>query len=695
MKPLLVNQHLIKVIPHLFESLLEYNYSSNMIYIHCHKPNSAVEQKWYNYDEIFQIYLKKYIYPIDQKIIINFFSKETIKKFLDSEKETDSIHIRYIKNENDFEWHEVIMNRLDEDDIIFSSRNIHSEEKYKVLSRAVEKQYEYVVHIDIKTGSYVLYSSLATNEAYLPPAIGESYHKILIEYNYKNMDSETADLRKLALITESMKIPNVVKKLESADEYTFYAVLKENNKKRYKKASFRYLDEKKEKLLLSRVDVSEFINEKKISRLLLKNKAKYQERLTKYLDNMPIAYCTIKVLVDENNNPYDFVFVYCNKAHSELEGVEHGVLINKPFYKFFENADKKWLKYYYDTAFNGVSHTISEYSPEIDKHLLIYTHQPEKGICGCILQDISLKRNLEIEFDKTRERLKLLLKSATEAIFYYDPETKTLSPFIEEDIKYDSSVIEVENIPFGLAERNFIDKAYLKDFQKALLKLEKGKNEISFDFKGRLYPEEPLRWLNFTFFNYKELYTDQKKVLCFLKDIDLMKQHEESLRAEAERDPLTKLLNIKAGKRAVKNYIFSRQGSSLFNAMLIIDIDNFKIINDTLGHQKGDEVLKVFADVFNEVFRNTDIVYRLGGDEFIIFIKALKNPETALNKIMNRFFSTLKEKEINQHIQLECSVGIFAANKKHSYEDYYNQADKALYEVKRKTKNNYHIIIDK
>ncbi len=694
MEPLLVNPHLIKVMPHLFESLLEYNSSSNMIYFHCHKPNTSIEKKWYNYDEIFQIYLKKYIYPADQNLIISFFSKEGIKNFLNSGKESSSIHIRYIKNNTDFEWHEIFINKLDNDNLIFSNRNIHSEQKYKVLSRAVEKQFDYVVHIDIKNNSYVLYPSLVSNKAYLPPIIGENYHKVLEEYNYKAVDYESFTLDKLNSLIENMRIPNVVKRLETTDEYNIYVTTIENNEKRYKKLSFRYLNEKKEKLLLSRIDISEFINEKKISQLLLKNKAKYQERLTKYLDDMPIAYCTIKVLVDENNNPYDFVFVYCNKAHSELEGVEHGELIGKPFYKFFENADKKWLKYYYDTAFNGIAHTISEYSPEIGKHLLIYTHQPEKSVCGCILQDISSKRKLEIELDKTRERLKLLLKSATEAIFYYDPETKTLSPFIEDDIKYDSSVIEIENIPFGLIERDFVDKAYLEDFQKALLELENGKAEISFDFKGRLYTGEPLKWLNFTFFNYKELYTDQKKVLCFLRDVDLIKQREESLRTEAQRDPLTKLLNIKAGKNSVKNYIFSQKDSS-FNAMLIIDIDNFKTINDTLGHQKGDEVLKNFAEAFNEIFRNTDIIYRLGGDEFIIFIKRLKNPETVLNKIMDRFFIFLKEKETNQQVKLECSIGIFATNKKHSYEDYYAQADKALYEIKRKTKNNYHIIIDK
>lgn len=694
MKPLLINQHLIKVIPHLFESLLEYNYSGNMVYLHYHKLNTSIEKKWYKYDEIFQIYLKKYIYPADQNLIISFFSREGIQKFLASGKESTSIYIRYIKNNNDFEWHEIFINKLDEDNIIFSSRNMHSEQQHKILSKAVEKQYDYVAQIDIRNDSYVLYPSLTSEGTYLPPTIGENYQKALVEYNYKTIDHETIGLKKLESITENMQIPNIIKKLESADEYSLYVALRENGEKRYKKVSFRYLDEKKEKLLLSRIDISEFINKKKISQLLLKNKAKYQEKLIKYLDDMPIAYCTIKVLADENNNPYDFVFVYCNKAHSELEGVKHGELIGKPFYEFFKNTDRKWLKYYYDTAFNGVSHTISEYSPEIGKHLLIYTHQPEKGICGCILQDISSKRKLEIEFDKTKERLKLLLKSATEAIFYYDPKRKLLTPFIDDDIKYDSPTIEIENIPFGLVEKNFLDKAYIKDFQKALLELENGKTEISFDFKGRLYADEPLRWFNFTFFNYNELYTVQEKVLCFLRDIDLMKQHEESLRAEAERDPLTKLLNIKAGKNAVKNYILTHQ-SSLFKAMLIIDIDNFKIINDTLGHQKGDEVLKNFAEVFNEVFRNTDIIYRLGGDEFIIFLKDLKNPETALDKIMNRFFSHLKEKEINKHIQLECSIGIFVTNKNHSYEEYYNQADKALYQIKRKTKNNYHIIIDK
>lgn len=71
------------------------------------------------------------------------------------------------------------------------------------------------------------------------------------------------------------------------------------------------------------------------------------------------------------------------------------------------------------------------------------------------------------------------------------------------------------------------------------------------------------------------------------------------------------------------------------SAFIIIDLDNFKKINDSLGHLQGDEVLKQVANILKENFRKTDIIARLGGDEFIVFMKNIVQKENAIISLNN------------------------------------------------------------
>ena len=72
-------------------------------------------------------------------------------------------------------------------------------------------------------------------------------------------------------------------------------------------------------------------------------------------------------------------------AVRDVAGIPISEMINRSFYEVFENGDKKWLVTYADVALNGNKHTLTDYSPEIDKHLTIYCYQPIPGYCACIL----------------------------------------------------------------------------------------------------------------------------------------------------------------------------------------------------------------------------------------------------------------------------------------------------------------------
>ena len=84
---------------------------------------------------------------------------------------------------------------------------------------------------------------------------------------------------------------------------------------------------------------------------------------------MPLAFCVIELVFDEKGHGVDFVFRYCNEMMADVEGIPVSEMINRSFYEVFENGDKKWLVTYADVALNGNKRILTDYSPEIDKHL--------------------------------------------------------------------------------------------------------------------------------------------------------------------------------------------------------------------------------------------------------------------------------------------------------------------------------------
>lgn len=121
------------------------------------------------------------------------------------------------------------------------------------------------------------------------------------------------------------------------------------------------------------------------SQVLMNGKRGLEWAQFSILDNLPIAFCIIELVVDENKHGIDFIFRYCNKEMEVLEGKPISEMINKSFYEIFKDGDQKWLVIYADVAVNGVTKVIEDYSPEIGAKLKIYCYQPKPNFCACAL----------------------------------------------------------------------------------------------------------------------------------------------------------------------------------------------------------------------------------------------------------------------------------------------------------------------
>lgn len=159
------------------------------------------------------------------------------------------------------------------------------------------------------------------------------------------------------------------------------------------------------------------------------------------------------------------------------------------------------------------------------------------------------------------------------------------------------------------------------------------------------------------------------------------------LREKADTDLLTGLSNKLATERKIKEYMQKYPNS--LGMMFVLDIDNFKKINDTMGHAFGDEVLRSLGKQVSSVFRVTDIVGRSGGDEFTIFLKFLKDDANTL-KEAQKLVNFFKDFVAGEYVKYSATASIGAAvfpTHGSDFETLYKSADKALYKAKQRGKN--------
>ena len=180
------------------------------------------------------------------------------------------------------------------------------------------------------------------------------------------------------------------------------------------------------------------------------------------------------------------------------------------------------------------------------------------------------------------------------------------------------------------------------------------------------------------------------RIVGIIINIDAEKQAEQLLQDRADRDALTKLLNKDAGRKQIEEYLAQfPQGISC--AMLIIDLDNFKQVNDQYGHLFGDTVLTKAAKEIKKMFRGQDIITRIGGDEFMVLLRSVADQglvQARCERLLSIFQNIFRNG--NEKIAVSCSIGVaLAPEHGTTYVELFQRADQALYQAKNQGKNGF------
>lgn len=186
--------------------------------------------------------------------------------------------------------------------------------------------------------------------------------------------------------------------------------------------------------------------------------------------------------------------------------------------------------------------------------------------------------------------------------------------------------------------------------------------------------------------------TSQPRLLILCRDITEQRELQKQLSYQATHDDLTQLLNRREFDSRLRRLLMAPGNSDDHHVLCYLDLDQFKVINDTCGHIAGDELLRQVAAMLSQQIRSRDTLARLGGDEFAILMEhcPLEQAEVLANRIREKI-EDFRFQWKSRRFSIGVSVGVVPVQRTGSVEDVLSLADSACYEAKQRGRNRVHV----
>ena len=305
-----------------------------------------------------------------------------------------------------------------------------------------------------------------------------------------------------------------------------------------------------------------------------------------------------------------------------------------------------------------------------------------------IIKDITARKLIEIE-----QRIAAIAFETQEGILITDADKRIIRVNQAFTKITGYSAYEVIGLKPSILKSGKHDRSFYECMNATLDKDGTWKGEIWNRKKdGQLYPE----WLTIT--TVKDDAGLTTNYVGTIADISEHKQAEAIMKSMAFQDPLTHLANRRLITSRTEQALAASKRSKSYGALFYLDIDNFKSLNDTMGHHHGDLLLCEVASRLKGCVRTEDTVARLGGDEFAILVEHLSdNLEVSINMargIGEKIVLALREPYVleGSHHQSSASVGVALLHGNYSQlETLISEADAAMYVVKKAGRNSYHL----
>lgn len=389
--------------------------------------------------------------------------------------------------------------------------------------------------------------------------------------------------------------------------------------------------------------------------------------------------------------------VYASRGYYDIIGVDRTGL-----YEIYQNSLLGFIPPEYHGFFMDVaSLTLDGYAEDtIQMHncngTKYWMHVTlSKGVHGgketvsAVFVDVSELKATEDKLRKEKERYRIVTELSDEVLFEYDfkKDILTLSERFTELYGPDH-VIDSFRKDMGIHLKNIHPEDRKETVEQLLRTRRVGANDIQFRLKDL---NDEYQWCRVLYRAVCDEDGGPLMAVGKIANISLFKKEIEQLSHESKTDSMTGAYNKIATKKMIDSYIEKNNDGA--HMLLLIDVDDFKKVNDTYGHQCGDEILTYVIKNLRDTYVSGEVIGRVGGDEFVVFIGEVKDKAQLIEKAQElKELLHLPYKAGDRTVPVSASVGVAMYPEGGScYEELLYNADNALYEVKATKKGNFAI----
>lgn len=295
-------------------------------------------------------------------------------------------------------------------------------------------------------------------------------------------------------------------------------------------------------------------------------------------------------------------------------------------------------------------------------------------------------RELEHELDISKIKYSILADCTNCGLWEYDIETKCLNQTKKLQGRWEPDNMVIPNYRETVLGWGLIHPEDIGVFEAYCDSMDNGESDFTYDVRA-ITDDSTFTWLRYTGFTYEEEDSGRKRVVGKTLDVTKEKQTFEDLERKANLDSLTKLNNKVHTKVLIEELLEKHKNDAVQHGFYLIDLDDFKSVNDTFGHLCGDNLLVRFSNTLVSNFNSDAVIGRIGGDEFLVFVPNIKSPIEA-KRIAQRIVAQTNGITMDSKRMVTVSVGYSIYPKDaQTYDALFRSADLALYQAKREGKN--------
>ena len=413
-----------------------------------------------------------------------------------------------------------------------------------------------------------------------------------------------------------------------------------------------------------------------------------EQKYRQLFENMTAGFALHELICDEQGKPCDYRYLEINPAFEKLTGVSASQLLGKTVLEVLPNTEQYWIDVYGNVALNGEPIAYENYSQELDKTYDTWAFSPKKNQFAVIFTDITERKKSESALAALAERLALATSAAHIGIWDWD--------IVNNDLHWDDRMFELYGVDrdyFSGAYEAWIVSIHPDDkalAEQAMRDAMEGTKPYDTQFRV-IWPDGTVRHIKADAHVTRDDTNKPVRMIGINYDITERVRTQDELQFMAQHDALTALPNRSLFMDHLSHALARAKRNNELVAVFFMDLDRFKNINDTFGHETGDKLLQLIADILANEIRGSDTIARLGGDEFAVILEDITDTNDVILSA-DKILELLTRPFIidDQEFYGTTSIGIsLYPDDAADAQTLLKNADAAMYHAKAEGRNNY------